>query len=428
MLTHLHLHDVGPVPEMEMALQSRLNIVTGDNGLGKSFLLDLAWWALTQTWPWPPHGAVPDRREDSTPRITWGEVWNGMAPVTVEAAYDFPSQTWIPEVPAGTEREAPLVVYGRFDGGFSVFDPRRRGEMSGRPGTWDWVPSNVFQFDDRQVLEGLTLGGDGEEATRRVCDGLRRDLSMWALDPQEDAFIQLQRMLTVLAPHQRISLTRKRALVALDDTRESPLLNTRAGEVLLVQASAALRRIVSLAYILVWTWREHRRAVQAQRVAPCTELVLLVDGIETHLHPRWQQYILPALMQVAGVLSPSLQCQLVVTTYSSLVLASVETHFDPKQDRWFDLDLADQPPRPTLNVRAFARRDDATSWLDAFDLLNARGADAEHAIDTARMLMQTQPELAAAQVEQVATVLKQVLGELDPFWVPWRAWVESRRG
>lgn len=82
MLTHLHLHDVGPVPEMRMALQPRLNIVTGDNGLGKSFLLDLAWWALTQTWPWPPHGAVPDRREDSTPRIAWGEVWNDMAPVS----------------------------------------------------------------------------------------------------------------------------------------------------------------------------------------------------------------------------------------------------------------------------------------------------------------------------------------------------------
>ncbi len=27
------------------------NLITGDNGLGKSFLLDLSWWALTRHWP-----------------------------------------------------------------------------------------------------------------------------------------------------------------------------------------------------------------------------------------------------------------------------------------------------------------------------------------------------------------------------------------
>ena len=35
---------------MEMVLSPRLNIITGDNGLGKTFLMDCAWWALTNTW------------------------------------------------------------------------------------------------------------------------------------------------------------------------------------------------------------------------------------------------------------------------------------------------------------------------------------------------------------------------------------------
>ncbi len=49
MLKSLRLKNVGPAPEMELA--PRLNLITGDNGLGKSFLLDVAWWALTRRWP-----------------------------------------------------------------------------------------------------------------------------------------------------------------------------------------------------------------------------------------------------------------------------------------------------------------------------------------------------------------------------------------
>ena len=51
MLEFLRLKNVGPAPEMELEFGSRLNLITGDNGLGKSFLLDVAWWALTRKWP-----------------------------------------------------------------------------------------------------------------------------------------------------------------------------------------------------------------------------------------------------------------------------------------------------------------------------------------------------------------------------------------
>jgi hypothetical protein len=50
MLESIHLKNVGPAPEMKMDLAPRLNLITGDNGLGKSFLLDVAWWVLTRTW------------------------------------------------------------------------------------------------------------------------------------------------------------------------------------------------------------------------------------------------------------------------------------------------------------------------------------------------------------------------------------------
>src|SRR5690606_22565237 len=50
MLKRLEFKAVGPAPEMQIAFAPRLNLIAGDNGLGKSFLLDTAWWALTRTW------------------------------------------------------------------------------------------------------------------------------------------------------------------------------------------------------------------------------------------------------------------------------------------------------------------------------------------------------------------------------------------
>ena len=61
MLERLELKNVGPAPEMALDMAPRLNLITGDNGLGKSFLLDVAWWALTRKWP-----------RDLNPRLTSG--------------------------------------------------------------------------------------------------------------------------------------------------------------------------------------------------------------------------------------------------------------------------------------------------------------------------------------------------------------------
>jgi hypothetical protein len=49
MLRFLKLEGVGPAPVMELELSERLNVLTGDNGLGKSFILEIAWWALTRS-------------------------------------------------------------------------------------------------------------------------------------------------------------------------------------------------------------------------------------------------------------------------------------------------------------------------------------------------------------------------------------------
>ncbi|WP_454455454.1 AAA family ATPase [Thauera phenylacetica] len=61
MLKSLHLSGVGPAREFgPVEFAPRLNFITGDNGLGKSFVLDAAWWVLTRTWARGSE-AVPQR-------------------------------------------------------------------------------------------------------------------------------------------------------------------------------------------------------------------------------------------------------------------------------------------------------------------------------------------------------------------------------
>ena len=64
MLRKLELKNVGPADQITLdPVATRFNLFTGDNGLGKSFLLEAAWWALTRTWHETP--AVPTSADAS---------------------------------------------------------------------------------------------------------------------------------------------------------------------------------------------------------------------------------------------------------------------------------------------------------------------------------------------------------------------------
>jgi AAA domain len=66
MLTRLWARDVEPFDKpLELDLGSRLNLLCGDNGLGKTFVLDLAWYVLTGTWSQRP--VLPKRDEGAKP-------------------------------------------------------------------------------------------------------------------------------------------------------------------------------------------------------------------------------------------------------------------------------------------------------------------------------------------------------------------------
>src|SRR5581483_9531381 len=49
-LRYLTLNAIGPAQHFRYEPGERLNLITGDNSLGKTFVLECIWWALTGTW------------------------------------------------------------------------------------------------------------------------------------------------------------------------------------------------------------------------------------------------------------------------------------------------------------------------------------------------------------------------------------------
>ncbi len=125
MLKELHLKFVGPASQFDVEFADRLNIFTGDNGLGKSFLLDVAWWVLTRKWADQP--AYPQKSTEETPKII-SQITTEKDINDYESYFDFSDQQW--ESADNFSKLKELVIFVRVDGGFSVFDPiRKRNAM-----------------------------------------------------------------------------------------------------------------------------------------------------------------------------------------------------------------------------------------------------------------------------------------------------------
>jgi hypothetical protein len=195
-----------------------------------------------------------------------------------------------------------------------------------------------------------------------------------------------------------------------------------------------MRRVIGLAYLLVWAFNEHVLAATVVRKDPERRMVLLFDEPETHLHPKWQRLLLPALLRATGDLLGSGQAapsvQVLVATHAPLVLASLEPLFDTKKDALFELsDVAADGKAGPVELRRlpWQRYGDATGWLtsEVFDMKSARSQEAEQALQQAAVALQ-QPEFGSAQARQLDERLRGLLPDTDPFWLNWRFVAEKR--
>lgn len=429
MLKTLITEGVGPSPRFEMALAERLNVIVGDNGLGKSFLLDVAWWACTHDWPETP--ALPSRLlsvqpSDEEPAASIATLVQGATKeVHAEFRYDPKKADWVRNRKARPPLPG-LVLYARVDGGFSIFDPARHYFRS--------LVSKGIDDPDRPPAIHLTMAdvwrGKRDDAGNTISRGLLIDWRSWQTEEPE-VFAAFAGVLRILSAVAEPLVPADRAM-RLPGPSEDRIPALKRGDQLIpvTLASAAVKRIVALAYLIVWTWWAHKAAAEANGLKEEKRLFIMIDEVEAHLHPQWQRVILPAVMEAAATLyGQALDVQLLVSTHSPMVMASLETVFDREQDRLFH--LAWNGRHAELQASPWSKRGDAEAWLtsDVFGLVEARSAPAEKAIAAAEALYRrphdhTPNDREVADVQQELT---RCLPDHDPYWGTWFLFVKRRQ-
>lgn len=412
MLESIHLKNVGPAAEMIMDLASRLNLITGDNGLGKSFLLDVAWWALTRTWA--REMVVP--KPGAQAEISFSYTKKTPKPHTATCLYEPARVRWA--VNKGRPPIPGLVLYAQVDGGFSVWDPMRNYWTEDAPDR-----PNAFLFTPDQVWKG-----------NQHCKGVLHDWLLWQAG-KDRKFDLLVRVLQTLSPSPQETLVpgEPRELT-ISDSGPTPTLRMPYGEdVPLSHASAGMRRIIALAYLLTWAWGRHEEAAKLRGDPPAGEIIFLIDEIEGHLHPQWQRRIVPALLKVMDALTGKhgSRVQLIAATHSPLVLASAEPLFDVEMDKLFLLAMANHVV--TLREEPWAMQGDVINWLvsGSFGLQQARSMEAEKAVEAAEAWMRGDTAALPAGLltkEVIHAELQRVLAGHDPFWPRWIVKYEKAGG
>jgi hypothetical protein len=439
MIRSLHLQNVGPSHELKLDLAPRLNVLTGDNGLGKTFLLDVAWWLLTGIWAGESAlpGAIEDRPAADGPQA--GRAAPGIGGVLdartaepsarceVGATFNPRDQTWTQVLTRGQDpaqpssmmgaRPSSMVVYVRHDGSFALWD------ALAAPGGLRGLGDAGLLFAADELWEGKQVPDVEGKRRPPLCRGLLEDWRSWQLE-RDPTFEWLRQTLEALSEVGEPLVPGEPARVKISDDRKIPTLSTSYGEVPVTLASAGVKRVLGVAYLLVWAWQRHAAIAKLQMRAPTPDMVVLIDEVELHLHPQWQRTILPALLKAISTFAPDTGVQIIATTHAPLVLASLEPHFQPELDALFTFDLKGRrgARRVVVEKAVWRRFGDASDWLTshAFDLKHARSREAEVALERATAALD-EPDLTREGAREIYRALRGSLGDTDPFWMEWRS-------
>jgi hypothetical protein len=327
------------------------------------------------------------------------------------SSFNTKKQFW--GVPQGRPANPGIVLYAMSDGSFAVWDPARNyWETSSK--TTIRSHREPYIFSPKEIWDGLN-DKDGTS----LCNGIIRDWASWQKEKDVD-FRNLETLLKWLSPSGETIRPGELTRISLKDVRDMPTLRMPyQQDVPVVHTSSGMRRVIALAYALLWVWKEHRIAARLIGEQPSNQVIFLIDEIESHLHPRWQQSIVPTVMSVVEKLHKQAKVQLIAVTHSPLIMASIEPIFDAEKDAWFDFDYEDK--KVVLTKRDFENYGDANTWLSspAFDLKSTRAIQFAELIKKASTLLE-QKEPKQPEIQNIHKQLVQSLNPEDEFLIRWR--------
>ncbi|MEO5807312.1 AAA family ATPase [Devosia sp.] len=401
-VSSLSLENVGPATVVDFEPGERLTIVTGDNGLGKSFLLEAVWWATTTQWA--ERQALPSNFDtDVSPMIHFEVIGKSGQTANHSSSFEWRPYRWS-EITSYDGVQA-IALYSRADGSFAAYDPVR----------------GLF---DTTALRQFFSPTDAWEGNGHIIQGLIKDWVQWKNAPDQTQFKRFCVLLQQLSPIDLGELSPGEIERQPRDARLIPTLKHKYGTVPITHLSSGVKRVLILAYLISWIWQEHEVAAEQQLVPKLTRFTLIIDELEAHLHPKWQRTVLPALLGVAEHLSDDLSIQTVVATHSPMILASMETHFDDMRDALYHLSADDEGVE--LSGMEFRKYGNIASWLTSpvFGLKHARSTEAEVAIEKAKRLQLAQI-VEASEVSETNRLLLVSLAEDDSFWPRWISFAEA---
>jgi hypothetical protein len=395
-LVSLNLSSIGPCRSLNMDMGERLTLITGDNGLGKSFLMECAWWAATGEWL--HEAAFPGEERflvGEVPEIGFTIRDSHLIARNTTIPFDWGRESW--DEPKDRPRLRALGVYSAADGSFAIYDPgkeRRRKSIT---------------------LSQSDIWGTGS----KEMEGIVRDWVRWEQSPDKFAFSLLKELMAKLSPEDLgILEPAGRTIRVPSDRRDIPMIRHSYGETPITFESDGVKRVLGLCYLIAWTIHEHRLTAKRRQEAPLDRLILVMDEVESHLHPRWQRTILPAVIEATCAISEISSLQIIAATHSPVVLSSIETLFDPALDQSYHFSI--EGSDVAFGPLQYSAQGEISHWITSpfIGLRYARSKQGENALAKAKALQELD-EPSPGEIAEVYELLKKALSPTDSFWARW---------
>ncbi len=370
-IDRVRLTNIGPFESVEVNLAAGWNVLLGNNGVGKSSLLKAIAIGLC--------GDEPDARKHAAALLRIGakegtiELFSGSTVFSTRLRDE--GTKVIVEAKGITPLGAGVWTVLGFPAirGVSVDAPRgRSADGAPTPDVRDLLPLLENKVDRRMdnIKQWLinSEGGMGPE---------------WGRALRNDFFKILQRLM----PNVKV------ADPQVDAKTFEIRVQTIDGLVPLDAVSQGTSSILGWAGTLLQRLYEINRGAATSAKAPA---IVLVDEIDAHLHPAWQQALVPTMRE----LFPNVQ--IIATTHSPLVvgsLAAEELHVMSRTD--------DGKPRVQTRKTSFEgfRADQILTSSGAFGLDRARSGEATQE-DYGRLALK--PTLSSKEAEDLARLEKEI--------------------